>query len=718
MAQSVEQSNRKVMRQVLSLPVVLGALLIITGTVGIFSAKQSQKQLIKINDAALGPALAFDEISTTLVQFSQNLLRLNQKFLSASEEADLLKRVSKSYKKAKRLIKAQAAGAKGQVYENYFGKWLAEWSKFEIQVEPLLLDEKSLKRKIDSIDKATSDLAEKIENINSFIQSDVKDMLDQSKTFSTEATALLVAILVLGVFLGGLASALIVQSIRQLFIEIAVGKKDIETLLNNLDQGFLVFDRHGHIQKGASKAADKLFGVNPEGKSFGDLFDCEKIDRNFLAQWYEMLWSGSLSFSDLAPLAPKSFERDGRYVELAYRPISSEVYPVRLEKVICIASDKTEERQLRERAESEAALVKMVIRVLRDRSGFVDFVFETRRVFSDLFEELEKSEPKMDSLFRYMHSIKGGAAAFYILNVSEQAHCLENKLVDLKDQEPESLSAYLPKLREGAKGLSGNFEKYLKDHEYIVGKLDRNEDRTKSISVKALHDMGQIILKHAGQESPAFKFFNERFVQEDAAAAFEKYEAVVKGIAGRQMKEVDFRVETGKVRVCMEPYQSLFGAYIHAFRNAIDHGIESTDDRVAIGKPPQGAIEVKFEVKPDEVVSRDQFLLRIVVEDDGKGIDCEIVRQKAIEKNLIAAEQAEKMSEFEISNLVFASGFSTKDAVTDLSGRGVGLDALRHEAQKLGGKAWLESVKGKGTKIIVEVPLYDMPFARSLLKAA
>ncbi|WP_427338670.1 chemotaxis protein CheA [Caloranaerobacter sp. DY30410] len=136
---------------------------------------------------------------------------------------------------------------------------------------------------------------------------------------------------------------------------------------------------------------------------------------------------------------------------------------------------------------------------------------------------------------------------------------------------------------------------------------------------------------------------------------------------------------------------------IHLIRNSIDHGIESPEERLEIGKKESGALYLRAYPDGNNVV--------IEVEDDGRGIDLEKVKRKAIDKKIITEEIAHNMSKEEIISLLFKAGFSTAEKISDISGRGVGLDVVKNKIEAIGGNIEVETEKGKGTKFTIRIPL-------------
>ncbi len=162
-------------------------------------------------------------------------------------------------------------------------------------------------------------------------------------------------------------------------------------------------------------------------------------------------------------------------------------------------------------------------------------------------------------------------------------------------------------------------------------------------------------------------------------------------------KEVDLQIYGKETELDKSIIEELNDPLVHMVRNAIDHGIESPEERVRLGKPSLGIVVISAE--------RDGNYILITMEDDGRGIDTEQIKQKAIEKGLISPSQAQEMSESDLLNLIFIPGFSTKHEITNVSGRGVGMDIVKTNIAKLKGIVEIASEFGKGTIITLKVPL-------------
>jgi len=181
------------------------------------------------------------------------------------------------------------------------------------------------------------------------------------------------------------------------------------------------------------------------------------------------------------------------------------------------------------------------------------------------------------------------------------------------------------------------------------------------------------------------------------STTFDTFPRMVRDMTRELSKEVKLTIEGGETEVDKQVLEQLRSPLTHMVRNCVDHGMELPDAREAAGKPREGKVVLRAFQRAADLV--------LEVVDDGAGIDVGRVKSKAIEKGLITAENADGMSEREALWLIFRSGFSTKQEVTDLSGRGVGMDVVREHIERLHGMIDVESTLGEGSKFTLSVPL-------------
>ena len=256
----------------------------------------------------------------------------------------------------------------------------------------------------------------------------------------------------------------------------------------------------------------------------------------------------------------------------------------------------------------------------------------------------EARAPLLEAILRDAHSLKGAARAAELTRVELLAHQLESLVCS------ESLSL--------ARGV-----------------LDALDALVEETGAK---------LADRGRRTPTLPL----------ATLFETFPRMVEGLAAELLKEVRFTTEGGEIELATEVIDQLRSPLTHMVRNCVDHALESPDARRAAGKPRAGTILLRAYL-------RDRYLV-VEVADDGAGIDVDAVRRKAAEQGLIAPGD---VTEREPLWLIFRSGLSTKDEVTSVSGRGVGLDVVREHIERLHGLIDVHSTPGLGTRFTLRIPL-------------
>lgn len=187
---------------------------------------------------------------------------------------------------------------------------------------------------------------------------------------------------------------------------------------------------------------------------------------------------------------------------------------------------------------------------------------------------------------------------------------------------------------------------------------------------------------------------------------FNRLPRAVRDLAQRMGKDISLELSGGETELDRSVIEVLGDPLLHILRNSVDHGIESPDEREKKGKPRRGVVRVSARHQEGHIV--------VEIADDGKGIDTARVKAKAVERGLLTPEAAERMSDKDALSLIFASGLSTAAEVSDVSGRGVGMDIVRSNIQRLGGLIDVESEPGKGSRFQLRLPL-TLAIIRGLL---
>ncbi|NWF90398.1 MAG: chemotaxis protein CheA [Ignavibacteriaceae bacterium] len=178
---------------------------------------------------------------------------------------------------------------------------------------------------------------------------------------------------------------------------------------------------------------------------------------------------------------------------------------------------------------------------------------------------------------------------------------------------------------------------------------------------------------------------------------FNKFPRLVRDLSKESNKEIQLEIYGEETELDKTLIEEINDPLMHLIRNSIDHGIELPEVRLNKGKNSQGKIILSAQHEGNNII--------ITIEDDGKGIDPEVIKEKAISKGMLSPEKAKELSRQDILNLIFLPGFSTAEVVTNISGRGVGMDVVKTNVAKLRGIITIDSNPGKGTKIIIKLPL-------------
>lgn len=386
------------------------------------------------------------------------------------------------------------------------------------------------------------------------------------------------------------------------------------------------------------------------------------------------------------------------------------------------------------------------------RELFMAEALEYYDAMSRHISELERNptdEPALNELFRLMHNLKSNARAMGYTPIGEVAHHMETIFGLIRDKEKTFTGSVVPVLFKGidtigemirAVGanedlpdvvhLTANLDRLVQGEEPILEpEINDEEDATRKlelsdlvyIQVKKLDHLmnlvGELIIDRdrvltLGQEigNPAliaaaahlsriadelqYSVMDARLV--GVGSLFSKFPRVVRDVATAEKKDVELTMTGEDIQIDRNILQIITDALLHLVRNAIGHGLETPAERVAAGKPAQGHLLLSAQTERDDVL--------VQVRDDGRGINVDSVRRKAVERGLVAANVAATLDDNAVRAFLFEPGFSMAKEVTEISGRGVGLDVVKLAIDSLGGQLRVDSVLGQGTTFTLVLP--------------
>jgi two-component system chemotaxis sensor kinase CheA len=375
-----------------------------------------------------------------------------------------------------------------------------------------------------------------------------------------------------------------------------------------------------------SASTKTIFEINPAWKNVTEIFRFNKEEEHSFNKWCGNVWRKKLAFKDLLPLAPKACTRvEGKYIQLEFVPIyKNDEKKIDIDRIICKAIDKTLEKEFEKKAQEQ-----------KDKSAMVLLVLERPLEFLDLMEELggiiESSlgkavERNFDEIFRVFHTLKARFLQMKMMVLAEQIQLIETVFSDLRDLkgEEEYLSSNEKEWFKSEIGILGDlFKDFVKDNHKFIEMVNKSIIKDANEEGLPASEILKFIANELGHHSHFYNQFRDQFILEKISDKFSCYENLVRDISSSLGKEVVLLIKESSFKVDSTKYSKFINSCIHLFRNAVDHGIEDSWIRVEKGKNMCGKIKVRF-----EEIENDHF--KIIVEDDGQGIDLDAVKSEAL----------------------------------------------------------------------------------------
>jgi two-component system chemotaxis sensor kinase CheA len=441
--------------------------------------------------------------------------------------------------------------------------------------------------------------------------------------------------------------------------------RNLTLLLNHVAQGFATVGLDGVVRAECSQAFARWFG---KPHSDAPIWTMLAGDDPNLAAWiqlgFESLHSELMPIDVVLGQLPRRLVRNGRQLDVEYQAIG-----VPLTMVFVVVTDVTDELA-RERAEAaQRELIAVVDNAYRDRAGFLSFIHETSALVRALpgvsFAELK----------RHVHTVKGNAALFGVTSVAEVCHELENQM-EAEGAAPDSTAWAV---------LVDTWQEF---HDRVDALLQVSQHR----SILVDWEEYQSVVASISEAEPSLAAQIRRWGQDATRPHLEHFAERAQQLARRLGKaELDIELRDNDVRIDGDRFAPLWSALIHTVRNAVDHGIEPATVRLARGKPARARMVFSTELQGGELV--------IEIRDDGSGIDWAAVAERATAMGLPAANRRD------LIDAMLGQGLSTASEITQTSGRGLGMSALRATCAELGGRVELASEPGSGTTVRCCVPL-------------
>lgn len=449
---------------------------------------------------------------------------------------------------------------------------------------------------------------------------------------------------------------------------ISESRKTLKVLLDSLPQAVFLVDASLHITSEISRKAEELFGAEVEHAALSELLRCPEEDLEPL----RMAFSG-VAWDMMVGILPAEFTTDEKVFSVGFIPV------LEYEALACVTvviTDITERRRMERSLEQTDADNRALVAILASKDEFIDLVNLARKACS-FVEDLH-------SLRSIVHGLKGGFSFLDCDRLASLCHHAEDKFL------PET---YTPEVgRKFMEELNSEIRAFTNRYQHVLQFESRADTDIASRQLQLDYDSIGAIFNRAERECVSADLLGslERLVELPAQKLLGWLDkAWLKTLAG-ESKEGMAITWGGDVALAREPYKELFQSFVHIIRNSADHGIEPPAERERRGKSRAGSMHIE--------VSYQDGIYLFTFEDDGAGIDPEALVAVARERGIYVPDA---ISRQQALMLICEPGFSSRTQVTALSGRGIGVDAVRRAAQLCGGDVSVESALGYGTKISV-----------------
>ena len=493
------------------------------------------------------------------------------------------------------------------------------------------------------------------------------------------------------------------RTIRRAHEELDQTNRRMAALLDNAGQGFLTVGANGVVEPQYSQECRSIFGVDIAGASLPQaLYPDDATAREAMAKNIRRVLGEPDGYRRelYLSLMPKSVDRGEVALRLAYRLLTGE-------RLMFVITDVSGEKRLRDAVAREHARLACVVAAVRDERDFFEVLdaFATfRRQGAGTPPDTTGERELLDLVYRQVHTFKGLFLQLECAQVAGALETVEERLAELRRTDLPEAGAVAAILADTA--VDRALEQDLDVVRQTLGEAffaRRGQVTIDGRLLDALAGVAGRLLARAPangltpEDADVLRATTTaRHV--DLKALLGSYPRTALRLAQAQGKVLaPFAVEGDLVLVDPRRFGPLAKSLVHAIRNAVDHGLESPQEREQIGKTETGHMLCR--------VVAGERAARIEIADDGRGVDLVAVRARAFELGLGGAEALAALDDVRTLELLFYDGFTTRRTAGAISGRGVGLAAVRAEAERLGGGVVLETTPGQGTRLMVTIPL-------------
>ena len=483
-------------------------------------------------------------------------------------------------------------------------------------------------------------------------------------------------------------SRVVAEAERDMADEVARIHKQNKEILDNLRSGFFTIRNDISIGMTTSKACEDIFSNQIAGKQIGDIFNLVENQEAQLILTLEQLFENIMPYEVNISLLQKQFNTlDGKIIDFHYTTVfNANNDPT---KIIVVATDITETVLKQKEMQRKVNLNQALINIITNIESFSSFLSHYRQEISRM-----KESTNVKDLKRGLHTLKGNSSIFGLDEIFQRIHQMESSLTAYGNDDYEACR----EIRKYAYELEDMMRQFLVTNRAVL-QMEFDKEQAEHFKFERSH-IETLYELCKGLDSDLRNKFEAilDYHKHCAISLFTTiYKNVVRKLSTKLDKKIELTIIGQELRIEKKTYEPIFKNLVHAVTNACDHGIESPVLRSQIGKPEAGHIELKFEKSYNKE-------LLITIKDDGAGIDVEKLTVLAIKKKIFSIDEAANKPPEKILELIFHDGLSTASEVSHISGRGVGMPALKKAVEELGGYIKITSEKGSGSVIMLAIP--------------
>ncbi|MDH5560843.1 MAG: ATP-binding protein [Deltaproteobacteria bacterium] len=528
-------------------------------------------------------------------------------------------------------------------------------------------------------------------------------------------------------------------------------------LLDYSSQGFLLFDKACEIRPECFKILKSVFNKSPDGvNALNVLFSwgipvnqnsaCfdKSPDLEMIKGLLETVFLRVTDIDVILELFPLQVTVGKNCYAIKYSYIKSD--KIEDDCILATFSDISEQKRLTDQLARETERKNMIVKVALDINGFIQLKKDLEQTFSLINNEVKKpvTEINLKSILNAINALEAGAEIYEMRDISERAVLIEsylNQLISDKttpdDKNTNQIKIMTDSLSELFTDLQNQYLETLVSESRAQGSavyqiselkinqvknliLDRiiNEgfqkaeklfvknylpfSKSKKLEQLTFNRVDRVKTRIWEQIVPECQKLTEIIAEglkkQPIGVLLKRYAVIAENLGKKLGKQVEVKTSGEELEISFPRFEELFSGLVHLIRNAVEHGLEKMEERVFLGKPLEGIIAIDADID-----GNDNLTLKIA--DDGRGFDLEKIKQTAISKNPIDEKDSEQLTNEKTLEHVLDMGYTSKNAFSDTSIKGVGLEAVRVTVKELNGTFLIHSTPGEGTAITITIPL-------------